>query len=115
MRVTSVDPIAMLPESARSRPATRRNSVVLPAPVGPNRTKNSPSATVSEKSAIACVSPKRLLRDCSAISAMAVPVDQVAGQGPLAVRVENYHPGCVHLQADRAAHFDLDGIRRFQA
>ena len=41
-------------------PATRRSVVVLPAPLGPSSTMNSPAATSSVRSRTACTSPKRL-------------------------------------------------------
>jgi hypothetical protein len=37
--------ISMLPRSGRSNPATQRSVVVLPQPLGPSRTTNSPSPT----------------------------------------------------------------------
>jgi hypothetical protein len=47
------------PRSGISRPAIRRSVVVLPAPVGPSSTTNSPSATVSDRSLMTAVtSPK---------------------------------------------------------
>src|SRR5712675_2763244 len=42
---TSAPSIRIEPESGASRPAISRRVVVLPAPVGPSRTKNSPSPT----------------------------------------------------------------------
>src|SRR5271169_4424690 len=62
------------PESGCSSPATSRKSVVLPAPVGPSRTMNSPSATDSETSASARTSPKRLFIPESVISDMCRPL-----------------------------------------
>src|SRR5947209_6021249 len=53
--VTSRPPIRIEPQSGISRPAIRRRVVVLPAPVGPSSATNSPSATVSDKSSIACI------------------------------------------------------------
>src|SRR5271165_1557372 len=60
------------PASGRSRPATRRNVVVLPAPVGPSNTTNAPSSTVSDRLDTACVAPKRFDTPSSATSDMGV-------------------------------------------
>src|SRR5947208_3805 len=51
----------MMPASVVSRPATNRSSVVLPAPVGPSRTTNSPLGTVRLTSFTASTPPKRLV------------------------------------------------------
>src|SRR5262249_26597482 len=45
-----------------SRPLISRSVVVLPAPLGPSKTTNSPSPIVSDRSRTASISPKRLLR-----------------------------------------------------
>src|SRR3990170_1454773 len=42
---TKRPPISISPLSGRSNPATQRSVVVLPHPLGPNRTQNSPSPT----------------------------------------------------------------------
>src|SRR3990170_1106660 len=42
---TKRPPISISPPSGRSNPATQRSVVVLPQPLGPNRTQNSPSPT----------------------------------------------------------------------
>src|SRR5580700_1236498 len=60
-RVTSRPSIKTEPASGRSRPVTSRSAVVLPAPLGPKRTTNSPSFTTSETSRTASTWPKRLL------------------------------------------------------
>src|SRR6476646_1056767 len=60
-RVTSRPSIKTEPASGRSRPVTSRSAVVLPAPLGPKRTTNSPSFTTSERSRTASTWPKRLL------------------------------------------------------
>src|ERR1700686_1647119 len=52
--VTSRPPIRIEPLSGVSSPATRRNVVVLPAPVGPSNATNSPCPTVSDNSLTAC-------------------------------------------------------------
>ena len=53
--------ISTLPRSGRSRPAIRRSVVVLPAPVGPSSTTNSPFAIESERLRTASTAPKLLL------------------------------------------------------
>src|SRR5271169_2232917 len=58
------------PASGRSRPATRRKVVVLPAPVGPSNTTNAPSSTASDRSETALVAPKRFETPSRATSAM---------------------------------------------
>src|SRR2546430_12199835 len=55
-----------LPASGFSRPATVRRVVVLPAPEGPSKTRNSRSRTVRVRSLMATTSPKRLVMDCKA-------------------------------------------------
>src|SRR4051812_9611183 len=51
------------PLSSSAKPATIRNSVVLPQPDGPSKVKNSPSAIVIEMSSTARTAPKdRLTR-----------------------------------------------------
>ena len=45
---TQRSPIQISPALGSSRPATMRMVVVLPQPDGPSRTRNSPSATVSD-------------------------------------------------------------------
>src|SRR5215208_97335 len=48
-------PKAIWPSSADSRPATQRSVVVLPHPLGPSKTRNSPSSISSSRSSIAVV------------------------------------------------------------
>src|SRR5437660_9437636 len=48
-----------VPRSARVKRARIEISVVLPAPFGPSKPKNSPSRTVNSTPASACTSPKR--------------------------------------------------------
>src|ERR1700730_800323 len=67
--VTVRPPMNTSPRSGRSRPATSRSVVVLPAPVGPNRTTNSPSAIDSVRSQTASSAPNRLLTSLRATSA----------------------------------------------
>src|SRR6476619_8553468 len=47
------------PRSARVSPARIEISVVLPAPFGPSRPKNSPCRTTRSTPASACTAPKR--------------------------------------------------------
>src|SRR5258708_9065764 len=57
---TSCPATASSPESGRTRPPSAEMSVVLPAPLGPRRPKNSPASTASETPASAVTAPKRL-------------------------------------------------------
>src|SRR5215472_9241144 len=50
-----------MPESGCSNPAINRSSVVLPHPLGPSRTMNSPSVTVREMSVSATTPPGYVL------------------------------------------------------
>ena len=61
-RAVSSPPIETVPASGISSPAISRSVVVLPAPVGPSSTKNSPSAMVSVSSSTARV-PAEALAD----------------------------------------------------
>src|SRR5579859_5387103 len=70
-RVTSRPLIITDPASGRSSPVISRNVVVLPAPLGPSRTRNSPSFTASESSRTASTVPNRLLMLRRMTSAMA--------------------------------------------
>src|SRR5437660_8334721 len=60
-RMTSRPAIRMAPPLASRKPAIMRSVVVLPQPEGPSSTTNSPSATSSDRSSTASVSPKRLV------------------------------------------------------
>src|SRR5260370_27032660 len=51
----------MRPSSGISKPASRRNSVVLPQPEGPSSAKNSPGKISSDRPATALTPEKRLL------------------------------------------------------
>src|SRR5262245_33922524 len=79
----------MRPASTCSSPARRRNVVVLPAPVGPSKTTNSPSAMVSDTPETAVTGPKRLLMPCSTTSAMGDPRHEIASQRALGLAVED--------------------------
>src|SRR5215470_8791392 len=70
MKLTSLPPITISPESASSSPATARRIVLLPQPDGPRRTRNSPSAIRSETSLTASTLPKRLTRCLIRMSAI---------------------------------------------
>src|SRR3954454_15081019 len=59
----------MSPASGRSRPASRRRSVDLPAPLGPTTPSTSPGATVRETPARIAAAPCALCR----FWAMSVP------------------------------------------
>src|SRR6266702_5969056 len=73
-RVAISPSISTSPVSGFSSPAIRRSVVVLPAPLGPSRTTNSPSFTSSDRSSTARMSPKRFDTLRSWISAMSVSV-----------------------------------------
>src|SRR5207248_9086435 len=65
-----------LPLSGLSRPAASRSVVVLPAPVGPRSTTNSPSPTRRLKSRMACVCPNDFETPWRMSSAMGHPLVQ---------------------------------------
>src|SRR6516164_9436827 len=60
----------------------RRKVVVLPAPVGPSSTRNSPSPTASESRLTASSLPKRLLTPERMTSAMELSVVQRGAHRP---------------------------------
>src|SRR5688572_14314409 len=62
--------MVMRPASGASRPAINRSVVVLPAPVGPSSTTNSPSRIVRVTLCTASVWPNVLLMPASVTSAM---------------------------------------------
>src|SRR5262245_66685414 len=68
--------MAMRPSSGDSRPAMRRSVVVLPAPVGPSRTTNSPSPTASDSRVSAATGPKRLLTSARITSATDLSIQE---------------------------------------
>src|SRR5689334_3111948 len=88
-RVTSWPPMLTRPASGVSRPATRRKVVVLPAPVGPSSTTNSPSPIVSDRSRTASTVPKRLETLERTTSAMGGRLVQRALQRPAARLLEH--------------------------
>src|SRR5687767_6010285 len=59
MSSTTRSPIQMRPASARSRPASRRSSVVLPQPDGPSSTRHSPDSISKSTPASAVCAPNR--------------------------------------------------------
>ncbi len=69
--VTSRPLIEIEPPSGRSRPAISRSVVVLPAPLGPSSTTNSPLLMAKDRSRTASMRPKRLLTWRRATLAMA--------------------------------------------
>src|SRR5271166_6586009 len=69
-RVTSRPSIRTAPASGCSSPVIRRKVVVLPAPLGPSSTTNSPSFTAKDRSRTASIVPKRLLMLRKLTSAM---------------------------------------------
>src|SRR5689334_22812768 len=74
-------PNRMRPSSSSQKPATMRNSVVLPHPDGPSRVKSSPSRTDSDTPATARTLPK--LR---ATRSMVMPVTSTPGLGSASAR-----------------------------
>src|SRR6266851_668384 len=114
--VTSRPPIDNCPRSGVSSPATRRSVVVLPAPVGPSRTTNSPSPTVSVSSATAAVLPKFLLTPSSRISAMRGPLVKSRAEGPPRFLVEERQLLGPELETDTLArpHRRIGGQTRLQ-
>ena len=60
--VTSLPPRRTRPAVGAMKPAIMRSVVVLPQPLGPSSTTNSPSRTSSETSCTATVAPKCLVR-----------------------------------------------------
>src|SRR5256885_2419177 len=65
-----------VPVSGVSRPAASRSVVVLPAPVGPRSTTNSPSPTCKLKSRTACARPNDFETPSRMSSAMGHPLVQ---------------------------------------
>src|SRR5436305_146628 len=88
-RVTSRPSIRIEPLSGISKPATRRNVVVLPAPVGPSSATNSPSATFSDSSLIAGVSLNALETALISTSAMRASLMQCSANRPTGSFVED--------------------------
>ena len=95
-----------VPASGRSRPATRRSVVVLPAPVGPSSTMNSPSAMSSDRSRTARTSPKRLVTPERRPQPCAASVVQRRCAMRGRMRVEQRQP----LGAERESHVLADAL-----
>src|SRR4051794_12897965 len=95
----------IVPPSARSKPATSLSVVVLPAPVGPRSTTNSPSAMVRSRRSMASVWPKRLLTPLSAMSAMRASLEIVerAADGAAARLLEQRQPFAAEGEPDGLA------------
>src|SRR5205814_46699 len=114
MSVMSAPFISTWPWSGRSMPAMRRSVVVLPAPLGPSNTKNSPSATSSVMSSMAVTSPKCLCTPESEMLAMAharlVGGSGGAAQQLLAHRVEQHDALRVEGEADMLALLRLHAL-----
>src|SRR5688500_20266957 len=85
----------VLPLVARVSPAMMLISVVLPAPLGPSKAKNSPCSTSRSTPAKACKLPKRLCICVTSIAGIIVKVRKVAN----AENSKNIH----HAIADRDA------------
>src|SRR5215203_3801024 len=76
--VMSLPPTTIVPALGSSKPATMRNTVVLPQPDGPRKETNSPRSTSRLKSSTTVVAPKDF-RTCwmeRKGSAMAFSFDQ---------------------------------------
>src|SRR5664279_3742539 len=112
--------MAIVPASGRSSPATKRSSVVLPAPVGPSNTMNSPFGIVKLTSSSAVTAPNRLVTRSMTTSATGAPgADQgahlrggprvqVAAQRAARDRVEHDRTIVRETQADRFARVRAD-------
>src|SRR5882672_11640717 len=87
--VTSRPPIRIEPRSGISNPATRRNVVVLPAPVGPSKATNSPSPTVNDRSLTAGAFLNALETALISTSAMRASLVQHGADRPARLLVED--------------------------
>src|SRR3984957_2489585 len=115
--VTPRPSIQIDPASGRSRPVMSRSVVVLPAPLGPSNTTNSPLSIANDKSRTASIGPKRLLTWRSVTSAMAGArggrsPDRDAGlrveqRRRIATKRQPDHLADLHRQARRQPGFDL--------
>src|SRR5581483_5029156 len=103
-RVTSRPPIVTDPVSGRSSPVISRSVVVLPAPLGPSKTRNSPLLTASESSRTASTEPKRLPMLRRMTSAMASAPLVVGPDRESAPGVEQCQPFGVEFQAHSLAY-----------
>src|ERR1700731_3066209 len=96
------------PVSGVSSPATNRNVVVLPAPVGPRRTMNSPSAMVSVTSPIAVTAPNRFETLTSRASAMTGHLIERGTYGSPGRGLEQRQLLRLEVESDNLSHFDCD-------
>src|SRR4030081_4012678 len=87
--VTSRPSIRIEPLSGISSPATRRNVVVLPAPVGPSSATNSPSPTRSDRSQTARAALNALETALISTSAMLTTLMQRSADRPAGRLVED--------------------------
>src|SRR4029077_12770769 len=77
--------------------------VVLPAPLGPSSTMNSPSFTAKESSRTASIAPKRLLTFCKVTSAMASNSRACGRDRRTAARIEQRQAFGAEGESDRIA------------
>src|SRR5260370_15085052 len=80
MSLTSWPPMRMSPEICYPNPAIIRSSVVFPHPLGPSRTRNSPSLVARSTPSTANDSPKRFLM--FRVSTIAIGVPPQSGRRP---------------------------------
>src|SRR5688572_4841462 len=99
----------MRPCSGFSRPAIRRSVVVLPAPVGPSSTTNSPSWMVRSMPVTAVTSAKRFSTCSRRTSAMGHPFIQGGPDSAAALLVKQGEPARGQAQADILARPYLAG------
>src|SRR3712207_1052093 len=78
MSFTRSSPIQISPSDGSSSPATMRMVVVFPQPDGPNRTRNSWSATSRSRSRTPTNAPHRLLTPLNVTPAMQIPYNRSA-------------------------------------
>src|SRR6185295_16713390 len=93
-----------LPSSACSSPPIKRKVVVLPAPVGPRRTRSSPSAMSSVNLSTATTEPKHLVTE--ARETLANPTSMIkrgGGQRTLSDAVEQHETRRPELEPHRFA------------
>src|SRR5439155_23255240 len=99
-----------------SSPAIRRSVVVLPAPLGPSRTKNSPAATSRSRLFTARTAPKRLPRPRNVRLAMAQRLAMLTGgfaaEQPRGRLVEQHGAFGARTQPDGCARLGTRVFRR---
>src|SRR5262245_42143172 len=100
-------PIWICPWSGFSSPAIRRSVVVLPAPVGPNRHTNSPSAMVRSMPVTAVTSPKRFSTPRRRTSAWGRSIEQGGSPRAAAPGLEQRQPVGGEAEPDIAAGLHL--------